>query len=156
MKKIKNTQSAQLWHLSMAKRRHGRILISAKFAAKKKNQSSTRVVNCCEYMKDAIAAISLNATNWLNITDYDALSVEHHEHGGLGKKKLERKLRRCRRPEANQFTGGVEALVARAGHFRYFLNFSIIKNVFFCIFYQVNNLFLHQSYLNSPLPVKLT
>ena len=24
------------------------------------------------------------------------------------------------------------------------------------IFYQVNNLFLHQSYLKSPLPVKLT
>ena len=28
--------------------------------------------------------------------------------------------------------------------------------MFFCIFYQVNNLFLHQSYLKSPLPVKLT
>ena len=26
----------------------------------------------------------------------------------------------------------------------------------FCIFYQANNLFLHQSYLKSPLPVKLT
>ena len=26
----------------------------------------------------------------------------------------------------------------------------------FCIFYKVNNLFLHQSYLKSPLPVKLT
>ena len=34
--------------------------------------------------------------------------------------------------------------------------FSIIKNDFFCIFYQVNSLFLHQSYLKSPLPVKLT
>ena len=46
--------------------------------------------------------------------------------------------------------------ISRAGHFRYFLIFSIIKNDFFCIFYQVNNLFLHQSYLESPLPVKLT
>ena len=27
---------------------------------------------------------------------------------------------------------------------------------FFCIFYQVNNLFLHLSYLKSPLAVKLT
>ena len=30
------------------------------------------------------------------------------------------------------------------------------KKLFLCIFYQVNNLFLHQSYLKSPLPVKLT
>ena len=37
-----------------------------------------------------------------------------------------------------------------------FLIFSIIKNDFFCIFYKVNNLFLHQSYLKIPLPVKLT
>ena len=44
----------------------------------------------------------------------------------------------------------------RAGHFRYFWLFSIIKNDFFCIFYQANSLFLHQSYLKSPLPVKLT
>ena len=44
----------------------------------------------------------------------------------------------------------------RAGHFRYFFTFSIIKNDFFCTFYKVNNLFLHQSYLKSSLPVKLT
>ena len=44
----------------------------------------------------------------------------------------------------------------RAGHFRYFLIFSIIKNNFLGIFYQVNNLLLHQSYLKNPLPVKLT
>ena len=31
-----------------------------------------------------------------------------------------------------------------------------VVNCFFCIFYQVNDLFLHQSYLKSPLPVKLT
>ena len=37
---------------------------------------------------------------------------------------------------------------ARAGHFRYFCIFSII--------YQINDLFLHQSYLKSPLLVKLT
>ena len=30
------------------------------------------------------------------------------------------------------------------------------KKWFYCIFYQVNNLFLHQSYLKSPLPAKLT
>ena len=30
------------------------------------------------------------------------------------------------------------------------------KKIFFCTFYHVNNLFLHQSYLKSPLPVKLT
>ena len=35
------------------------------------------------------------------------------------------------------------------------LEFFTNKN-FFCIFYQVSNLFLHQSYLKSPLPVKLT
>ena len=44
----------------------------------------------------------------------------------------------------------------RAGHFRYFLIFSILKNDFFCIFYQVNNLFLHHRYLKSPLTVKST
>ena len=37
-----------------------------------------------------------------------------------------------------------------------FLNFFNNKNDFFCIFYQVNNLFLHQSNLKSPLAVKLT
>ena len=37
-----------------------------------------------------------------------------------------------------------------------FLNFFKYKKLFFCIFYQVNNLVLHQSYLKSPLPVKLT
>ena len=44
----------------------------------------------------------------------------------------------------------------RAGHFRNFWICSIIKNDFIYIFYQVNNLFLHQFYLKSPLPVKLT
>ena len=42
---------------------------------------------------------------------------------------------------------------SRAGHFRYFFT---NKKWFFCTFYKVNNLFLHQSYLKSPLPVKLT
>ena len=42
----------------------------------------------------------------------------------------------------------------KAGHFRYFLIFSIIKMIYLH-FYKVNNLFLHQSYLKSPLPVKL-
>ena len=37
-----------------------------------------------------------------------------------------------------------------------FLNFFNNKKWFFCIFYQINNLFLHQSYLKSPHPVKLT
>ena len=37
-----------------------------------------------------------------------------------------------------------------------FLNFFNNKRWFFCIFCKVNNLFLHQSYLKSPLPVKLT
>ena len=37
-----------------------------------------------------------------------------------------------------------------------FVIFSIIKNDFCYIFYKVNNIFLHQSYLKSPLPVKLT
>ena len=50
----------------------------------------------------------------------------------------------------------INLLTFRAGHFRYFLIFSITKNDFFCIFYQAYNLFLHQSYLKSPLPVKLT
>ena len=37
-----------------------------------------------------------------------------------------------------------------------FFNFSNNKKLFFLFFYKVNNLFLHQSYLKSPLPVKLT
>ena len=37
-----------------------------------------------------------------------------------------------------------------------FFNLINNKKLFFCIFYQVNNLFLHQSYLKSPLPVKVT
>ena len=44
----------------------------------------------------------------------------------------------------------------RAGHFRYFFHFFNNKKWFFCTFYKVNNLFLHQSYLKSPLPIKLT
>ena len=44
----------------------------------------------------------------------------------------------------------------RVGLIRYFLIFSIIKNTYFYIFYQVNNLSLHQSYLKSTLLVKLT
>ena len=47
-------------------------------------------------------------------------------------------------------------LGVRAGHFRYFLSFFNNKNDFFALFFQVNNQFLHQSYLKSPLPVKLT
>ena len=43
----------------------------------------------------------------------------------------------------------------RAGHFRFFNIFSMIKNDFFCIFYQVKNLFLHQSYLKSPNPSQI-
>ena len=37
-----------------------------------------------------------------------------------------------------------------------FFNFFNNKKLFFFIFYKVNNLFLHQSYLKSPLPIKLT
>ena len=46
--------------------------------------------------------------------------------------------------------------MSRAGHFRYFFNFFNNKNDFYCTFYHINNLFLHQSYLKNPLPVKLT
>ena len=49
-----------------------------------------------------------------------------------------------------------ESKTIRAGHFRYFLNFFNNKKLFCLHFFQVNNLFLHQSYLKSPLPVKLT
>ena len=37
-----------------------------------------------------------------------------------------------------------------------FSNFSNNKKLFFFIFHKVDNLFLHQFYLKSPLPVKLT
>ena len=37
-----------------------------------------------------------------------------------------------------------------------FFNFFNNKKWFYCTFYKVNNRFLHQSYLKSPLPVKLT
>ena len=47
-------------------------------------------------------------------------------------------------------------LLCRAGHFLYFLNFFNNKNEFFAFFFQVNHIFLHQSNLKSPLPVKLT
>ena len=60
--------------------------------------------------------------------------------------------------EVAQWPGSFDPLKVpgniRAGHFGIFGIFSIKKNDF--IFYQVNNLFLHQSYLKSPLPVKLT
>ena len=46
-------------------------------------------------------------------------------------------------------------VLGRAGHFRDFLIFSIIKNDLLH-FYQINNLFLHHSYLKSQSPVKLT
>ena len=49
-----------------------------------------------------------------------------------------------------------DLLRGRAGHFRYFLIFSIIKNEFLHFLSSYNNLFLHQSYLKSPLPVNLT
>ena len=45
---------------------------------------------------------------------------------------------------------------ARAGHFRYFFNFCNDEKWIVCTFCKVNNLFMHQSYLKSPLPVKLT
>ena len=44
--------------------------------------------------------------------------------------------------------------LCRAGHFRYFFTFD--HQMIFLHFFQVNNLLLHQSYLKSPLPVKLT
>ena len=37
-----------------------------------------------------------------------------------------------------------------------FFNFFNKKKWIYCIFYKVNNLYLHQSYLKSPFPVKLT
>ena len=37
-----------------------------------------------------------------------------------------------------------------------FFNFFNNKKLFLCIFYKVNNIFLHQSCLKSPLPVELT
>ena len=43
---------------------------------------------------------------------------------------------------------------AELGTFGIFVIFSIKKKIFFM--FQVNNLFLHQSYLESPLSVKLT
>ena len=55
-----------------------------------------------------------------------------------------------------------EAQYARAHHrdqswaLSVFFHFFNNKKWFFCTFYQVDNLFLHQSYLKSPLPVKLT
>ena len=45
--------------------------------------------------------------------------------------------------------------LGRAGHFRYFFFFNN-KKLFVCIFDKVMNPFLHQSYLKSRLPVKLT
>ena len=60
--------------------------------------------------------------------------------------------------ETKAFTINVEGeeLRFRAGHFRYFFIFSIIKNDFFCIFYEDKNYFCTSPILKSPLPVKLT
>ena len=44
--------------------------------------------------------------------------------------------------------------VFTAGHLRYFLIFSLIKNDLIAFFINVNFLFLHQSYLKSLLPIK--
>ena len=41
------------------------------------------------------------------------------------------------------------SFVTRAGHFRYFLNFFNNKKLFFGISLLVNNIFLHQSYLEA-------
>ena len=43
-------------------------------------------------------------------------------------------------------------VTSRAGHFRYFFNNKIW---FFCTFYQVSNLFLHQSYIKKPTPSQI-
>ena len=45
---------------------------------------------------------------------------------------------------------------AELGTFGIFYIFFNNKNDFWAFLYQVKNLFLHQSYLKSPLPVKLT
>ena len=47
-------------------------------------------------------------------------------------------------------------LLHRAGHFRHFLYSFTNKKWYFGIFYQVNNLFLHQSYLKSPTPSQIS
>ena len=46
-------------------------------------------------------------------------------------------------------------LLFRAGHFRYFLIFSIIKNVFFCIFIKLITYFCTESYLKKPTPSQI-
>ena len=46
-------------------------------------------------------------------------------------------------------------IIKQSWALRYSLSFSKIKMIF-CIFYEDNNLFLHQSYLKSSLSVKLT
>ena len=51
------------------------------------------------------------------------------------------------------FSSWCRRLLGR-GHFQYFLNFFNNKKWFFSIFYQVNNPFLHQSYLKSPHPIQ--
>ena len=54
-------------------------------------------------------------------------------------------------------TVGAALHCAELGTCGIFVIFSIIKNYFFCIFYQVEiTYFWYQSYLKSPLPVKLT
>ena len=64
----------------------------------------------------------------------------------------------------------LQVCFSRVGHFGFFISsvkngfffhlwkmtFSIIKKIILCVFFQANNLFLQQSYLESPLPVKLT
>ena len=50
----------------------------------------------------------------------------------------------------------VDMLSEQSWALQVFISFFKDKNVFYCIFYKVNNLFLHQSYLKSVLQVKLT
>ena len=81
-----------------------------------------------------------NASWW---TPDSPCTDTEHWHGALKQLKQESVL------PGEKKALVVDRLNARAGNFGIFLHFFTNKKWFFCIFYQVNKLFLHQSYLES-------
>ena len=62
---------------------------------------------------------------------------------------------KCQKIPRVPSSGSLRIQRDRAGHFWYFSIYSIIKNDFFCIFYEDKNLFLHQSYFKKPTPSQI-
>ena len=163
-----------------------RLFIKATSLNKAPASHSMLLILChTQWPTNAIYIWTSNSTNWTSLVDLKNLernmeaTVKYHHFNSNG---ISRCFLLIRRRGIRKFTSWLKVLFFHIPRnefkwtlnrinwwtaeqysspeseldFRYFLIFSIIKNYFFCIFYKVNNLFLHQSYLKSPVPVKLT